>query len=52
VLKLNEHARKIFRAKHRLRTTPSMSFKPTVGSATKLKTKHLTLKFRKHRKHS
>jgi hypothetical protein len=29
--------------------TPAVTFKPAVGTATKLKPKHLTLKLKKHR---
>jgi hypothetical protein len=50
VLKLNRKGKKLFRAKHTLRTTLALSFKPTVGSATKLAPKHLTLKLKKHRR--
>lgn len=51
VLKLNKKGAKIFRAKHRLRTTLTVTFKPTVGGASKLTPKHLTLKLKlkKHR---
>jgi hypothetical protein len=51
VLKLNMEGAKIFRAKHRLRTTLAVTFKPTVGSATKLTPKHLTLKLKRKRHH-
>lgn len=53
VLKLNKKGMKIFRAGRKLRTTLALTFKPNVGTATKLKPKHLTLKLKKkhHRKH-
>jgi hypothetical protein len=53
-LKLNKKGRKLFRAKHKLPVTLTLSFKPKVGSATKLAPKHLTLKLKqkhKSRKH-
>ena len=49
VLKLNKKGKKVFRAKHTLRVTLALTFKPTGGSAAKLAPKHLTLKLKKHR---
>jgi hypothetical protein len=53
VLKLNKSGRKIFRSKHKLPVTLTLTFKPTVGTATKLTPQHITLKLKKpkHRKH-
>jgi hypothetical protein len=45
VLKLNKKGRKLFRAKHRLRVTVAVSYKPTAAIGNKL-TKRLTLKRR------
>jgi hypothetical protein len=50
VLKLNRKGRKIFRAKHRLPVTLTLAFKPSVGTATKLAPKHLTLKLKKQKR--
>ena len=50
VLKLNKKGKKIFGAKHRLRTTLAITFKPNAGTATKLKPKSITLKLKKHRR--
>jgi hypothetical protein len=50
VLRLNRKGKRIFRAKHRLRVTLSVTYKPSTGSGNKL-TRHLTLKLKKARRH-
>jgi hypothetical protein len=50
VLRLNRKGKSILRAKHKLPVTLALTFKPSVGAATKLAPKHLTLKLRRTHK--